>query len=122
MKIKMLARVMLLLGVAFVAEVGVAQVSVDLSGYGVKVQTGKGVNVQAGNGVKVQTGKSSKDDDDSDVIGSDVEMEGVAVINGQVFIDGVKVPKGKTSYTSKKTGKSYQIHWGKNGNVEVSEK
>ena len=55
-------------------------------------------------------------------IDEDVEMEGIAVINGEVFIDGVKVPKGKTSYTSRKTGKTYQIKWGRNGNVAVEEK
>lgn len=62
------------------------------------------------------------DDEDDSSIGSDVQIEGVAVINGKVFIDGVKVPKGTTSYRSKKTGKSYQIRWGNNGNVEVTEK
>lgn len=103
-----------------------AQVSVDVSGYGVKVQTGNGVKVQTGNGTKVQTGKArpadDDDDDDASPIGSNVEIEGVAVVNGQVFIDGVKVPKGTSSYRSKKTGKVYQIRWGKNGNVEVNEK
>ena len=48
-------------------------------------------------------------------------MEGVAVINDDVFIDGEKVPRGKTRYTSKKTGKSYRIQWGKNGNVSVEQ-
>jgi len=48
-------------------------------------------------------------------------MEGVAVINDDVFIDGEKIQRGKTSYTSKKTGKSYRIQWGKNGNVSVEQ-
>lgn len=109
---------------SLLSSLAFSQVSVDVSGYGVKVQTGNGVKVQTGNGTKVQTGKShrSDDDDDDSPIGSDVEMEGIAVINGQVFVDGVKVPKGTTSYRSKKTGKVYQIRWGKNGNVEVNEK
>jgi hypothetical protein len=55
-------------------------------------------------------------------IGADVEMTGVAVINGEVYIDGEKLPPGKRSFTSKKTGKNYAIEWGKNGNVSVAEK
>jgi len=86
-----------------------AQVSVDISGRGVRVQQG------GGSEVNVNTGSSGS-------VASDVEMEGVAVINGDVFIDGNRVPKGKTLYTSKKSGKTYRIDWGKNGNVSVSEK
>lgn len=83
-----------------------AQVVVDASKHGVKVQAASDGSVQV----------------DSGSIAPDVQMEGVAVINGEVFIDGEQVPKGKTSYTAKKTGKSYRIQWGKNGNVSVSEK
>jgi hypothetical protein len=49
-------------------------------------------------------------------------MDGIAVINGEVFVDGEKVPKGKSPYTSKKSGKTYVIKWGKDGNVAVQEK
>ena len=83
-----------------------AQVSVDLSGYGVKVQTGKGASVSNTTGS----------------IESDVQMEGVAVINGEVFVDGEKVPRGKSPYTSRKSGKTYNIKWGKDGTVAVQEK
>lgn len=83
-----------------------AQVAVDVSGYGVRIQQG------AGGGVGVESGS----------IGPDVQMDGVAVINGEVFVDGEKVPKGKKTYTSKKSGKTYRIHRGENGNVSVSEK
>jgi hypothetical protein len=86
-----------------------AQVAVDVSGGGVKVQTGSG----KGSSVAVNT---------AGTIDSDVQMEGVAVINGEVFVDGEKVPKGKTSYTGKKSGKTYLIKWGKDGNVAVQEK
>ena len=55
-------------------------------------------------------------------IGSDVQIEGVTIINDDVFIDGEKVPRGKTVYTSKKSKKTYLIQWGKNGNISVSEK
>lgn len=86
-----------------------AQVSVDVSGHGVHVKQ------SGGKDVNVDTGSSGS-------VAPDVEMEGVAVINGDVFVDGTKVPKGKTLYTSKKSGKTYHINWGKNGNVSVSEK
>jgi len=86
-----------------------AQVSVDLSGYGVKVQTG------GAGGTSVTTNEAG-------TLGPDVEMEGVAVINGEVFIDGTKVPKGKTVHTSKKSGKTYLIQWGRDGSVAVKEK
>lgn len=81
-----------------------AQVAVDVSGSGVKIKNGAAVGASLG------------------VIGPDVQIEGVTVINGAVFIDGEPVPKGKTSFTGKKSGKSYQIEWGKDGNVSVSEK
>ena len=86
-----------------------AQVAVDVSSHGVKVQTGNG------NSAKIASGTSG-------TVAPDVQMEGVAIINDEVFIDGERVPKGKTSYTAKKTGKSYRIQWGKDGNVSVSEK
>lgn len=98
---------LILAGVAtFISGAAIAQVSVDVSGYGVRVQSGTDPEVNA------KTGR----------IGPDVQMEGVAVINGDVFIDGEKIPKGKSAYTSKKTKKTYLIHWGKDGNVSVTEK
>lgn len=87
-----------------------AQISVDLSGSSVKVKTGGG----KGTSTSIATNTEG-------TIDSDVEMEGIAVINGQVFIDGVKIPRGKTSYVSKKSGKSYTIKSGKDNNVSVQE-
>lgn len=86
-----------------------AQVAVDLSAYGVKLKTGD----KSGSNVAVNSAGS---------IDSSVEMEGVAVINGDVFVDGDKVPKGVTSYKSRKSGVVYEIKWGKNGNVAIREK
>ena len=96
----------LALALAFSTPLAFAQVSVDLSGLGVKVQTGKG-------NTAVNTGGS---------VESDVQMDGVAVINGEVFVDGEKVPRGKSPYTSKKSGRTYNIKWGKDGTVAVQEK
>lgn len=58
---------------------------------------------------------------DAGVVGAGVEMTGVAVINGAVWIDGVRISKPQSVYTSKKTGKTYHIRWGKDGNVSVAE-
>lgn len=73
-----------------------AQVSVSIGAGGVQVSTGEETGVQ-----------------------DDVQIQGVAVINGAVYIDGDKVPKGQRTYTSKKTGKRYEINWGRDGNVAV---
>ncbi|MCX7178086.1 MAG: hypothetical protein NTX56_04685 [Proteobacteria bacterium] len=74
-----------------------------------------------GKEAKATSGNRGSPQVSAGVIGSDVQIEGIAVINGEVFIDGEQVPRGKVSYTSKKTGKSYRIQWGKDGNVSVSE-
>lgn len=92
---------------AFAAQ---AQVSVYLSGSSVKMETG------VAKGTSTSTATNTEG-----TIDSDVEMEGIAVINGQVFIDGVKIARGKTSYISKKSGKSYTIKSDKDGNVSVQE-
>ena len=41
-------------------------------------------------------------------IASDAEITGITVINGEVWIDGQKVPPGVTRFTSR-SGKSYRI-------------
>lgn len=95
---------------------GLVTAAMCLSVYGQGV-----VNVTAG-GVRVQVGKDNVASNAAGDLGTDVEMDGVAVINGNVYIDGQKVPRGKTSYVSKKTGKAYRIQWGGDGNVAVEEK
>lgn len=95
--------------VIFAGGLANAQVSVGVSDAEIKVQTGNA------NGSSVVVNSAG-------TIDADVQMEGVAIINGEVFVDGEKIPKGKTAYTSKKTGKSYTIKWGRNGNVAVQEK
>ena len=90
------------------------QVTVDIPGASVKVQKGNG-------NAAVSVGPGSTASNSSGAIAADVEMEGVAIINDDVFIDGEKIQRGKTRHTSKKTGKSYRIQWGKNGNVSVEQ-
>lgn len=92
----------------------VAQVTVDVPGASVRINKGTG-------NAAVSVGPGSSASNSSGSVDADVEMEGVAVINDDVFIDGEKIPRGKTRYTSKKTGKSYRIKWGKNGNVSVEQ-
>lgn len=89
------------LGLAAVAH---GQVSVDLSNGNVAVKLGKG-NVAGSTAGTVE---------------EDVDMTGVAVINGDVFVDGEKVPRGKKVVKSKKTGTVYHIQWGRDGNVSVT--
>lgn len=91
----------------FVAVPVPAQVSVSVGGQRIEVQNGKGRNVSVN-----RQGE----------IAEDAEISGVTVINDDVFIDGIKIPRGTKTYTSKKTGKTYRIQWGKNGNVSVEEK
>ena len=53
--------------------------------------------------------------------GDSVEIEGITIINGEVSIDGVKIPRGTRKYRSPKSGKSYLIEWGHGNNVSVAE-
>ena len=84
-----------------------AQVSVDISAPGVRVIKGSA----GANHVENASGK----------IDPEAEIEGVAVINEDVWIDGEKLPRTKTQHKSKKTGKTYLIKRG-GSNVTVSEK
>lgn len=90
------------------------QVSVDIPGTSVKIKKGD-------SNTAVSVGPGSTASNSAGIVEDDVEMEGVAIINDDVFIDGEKIQRGKTRHTSKKTGKSYRIKWGKNGNVSVEQ-
>lgn len=96
------------------SSVVAGQVSVDVPGGRVQVKKGSG-------GAAVSVGPGSKASNSSGSIAADVEMEGVAVINDDVFIDGKKIQRGKTRHTSVKSGKSYRIQWGNNGNISVEQ-
>jgi len=56
----------------------------------------------------------------SGVIDEDAQIEGITVINGEVTIDGVKIPRGTKKYRSAKSGKTYVIEWGKDNNVSIA--
>jgi hypothetical protein len=103
-----------LLGVMWASQ-ALGQVNVNVPGVNVSV----GGNGQ-GN-VSVSVGGKNKVGNTAGSIDEDVEMEGVAIINGAVTIDGEKVPKGKTRHTGKKSGIKYLIKWSKDGDVAVSQ-
>lgn len=100
------ARLLLIAGLAAAAAAS-AQVAVDFSDGGVRVQS------RAGGSVAANT---------AGTIDPDVEMEGVAVINGEVFIDGEKVPRNRSTFKARKSGKTYRITRGGDGSVAVQEK
>ncbi len=139
----MKASAMVLL-LALGATSATAQVSVSVGGAGgVNVNTGGagGVSVNTGNGSKVDTGRTtagakgnavyvnpgqssssithspgtkvttSRDDDDA---------SGISVVNGNVTIDGVRVPPSATRWTGK-DGTKYRIKRSGKGNVSVEE-
>ncbi len=49
-------------------------------------------------------------------VASGAEISGITVINGEVWIDGQKVPRGAKKFTAK-SGKTYLIESGPNGVV-----
>lgn len=71
-------------------------------------------------GIAISIGQSDARNE-SGVIDDDVEIEGVVIINGEVSIDGVPIPRGTKKYRSARTGKTYRIEWGKGDHVSVSE-
>lgn len=121
-----------------------AQVSVSVGGpAGVDVKTGGtgGVSVNTGNGTNVNTGKTSTHtkgnavyvnpgQSSSSITHSpgttvttrkgDDDASGISVVNGNVTIDGVKVPPSATRWTGK-DGTKYRIKRSGKGNVSVEE-
>lgn len=89
-----------------------AQISIDIPG--ISVHTGAGSKTSSsGNTVANEKG----------VIGPDADIEGVTIINDELYIDGVKIARGTTEYKAKKSKKTYSIRWGKKGEgVTVTEK
>lgn len=101
----------------YIATVLLLSCSLANASFGEAVVDGAGVEVNA----DISDSADSKDGADSGMVGADVEMTGFAVINGAVWIDGVKIHQPQSVYISKKSGKTYRIYWGKNDNVSVAE-
>jgi hypothetical protein len=87
-------------------------VCISLQAQAGTVKPQKGPDLEENDSVSIETG----------VVHSDVQMIGTAVINGVVYIDGEKIPSNITTFTSRKSGNSYLIKRGKNGNVSITEK
>lgn len=117
------------------AASAVAQVSVSVGGPdGVNVNTGgaggtsvnTGKTTTKGNGVYVNPGQSSSSITHSPGTtvtthkGDDQGSSGISTVNGQVTIDGVKVPPSATRWTGK-DGTKYRIKRSSKGNVSVEE-
>jgi len=134
------ARSICLLWLAGTATLTAAQVRVQtgstdiqVGANGVSVRTGDGSSVRTGSeGSKVKSGAQVKDittiateGSTASVsvggIGEGVEMQGVAVINGRVYVDGKEVPPNVTRYKSPRTGELYVIQRGKDGVSVTSE-
>lgn len=81
-----------------------ADLSIDISG----------VSVRTASGTTVSRSKNTVANEKG-AIDQDADVEGVLIINDEVYIDGQRVSKGVTGYVSKKTKKSYSIHWGRKG-------
>lgn len=87
---------------------------VHAKGQSVEIVTDEIRITKGGSGVNTVENSSGK-------IDPRAEIEGITVINEDVWIDGEKVPRTKTHYKSRKSGKTYMIKRG-DGNVSVLEK
>jgi hypothetical protein len=99
----------------FAGVPAMAQMNIKVPGVDVSMGSGSGGNMNISIGGKNSVGNVAGHIDE----GADVE--GVSVINGEVTIDGEKVPKGKTRHTGKRSGTKYVIKWGRDGNVAISQ-
>ncbi len=104
---------------------GAGGVSVDTGSGGTNVTTGKTTTSTKGNAVYTNPGQSSSSITHSP--GTTVTTgkgddagSGVSVVNGNVTIDGVKVPPSATRWTGK-DGTKYRIKRSGKGNVSVEE-
>lgn len=103
-----------------IALPAVAQVRVQAGGTSVNVGDdgdGGDVDVHAKNITAITT-----DGSEASVtvggIGDNVQIQGVTVINGRVYIDGKEIPPQVTRYKSPRTGEVYLIQR-KGGSVQV---
>ncbi len=98
--------------VAYIAGVCSAQVSVSGPGYRIDVERGGLTRTQTA----MSNGEAGK------VLAEDAEIEGVTIVDSDVFIDGERVEKNKSWVISRKTGRKYQILRDRDGNISVTER
>jgi hypothetical protein len=110
------------------ATTAIAQIKVDTGDTSVVIGGGGGVEVRTRDAGSVTTRSNSTTaiaTDGSTVrnsvggIGSNVDVQGVTVINGRVYIDNKEIPPDVTRYKSPRTGEVYTIKR-KGGSVEVT--
>lgn len=86
---------------------GGSSISIDAAG-SVSVKS-DGKNVTAGSGAQVSVGPDNEARSSLGEIDPDVNIEGVTIINGKLWIDGKEIPPGVKRYKSPKTGTVYKI-------------
>jgi hypothetical protein len=112
---------------ALVSSTAMAQIRVDTGGTSVVIGGGN-VDVRTNEAGSVTTRGSSNSAiatggntvrNTVGGIGSNVDVQGVTVINGRVYIDNKEIPPDVTRYKSPRTGEVYIIKR-KGGSVEVT--
>lgn len=109
------------------ASPSMAQVRVQAGGTSVNIGAGGDVSVRGGGAnvnvrAKDMTAIATEGNTVSNSvggIGEGVDIQGVAVINGRVYIDNKEIPPKVTRYKSPRTGEVYIIRR-KGGSVEVT--
>ena len=105
-------------GLAFCAVAALAQVSVKTPAQEIKIGKGHDVTVRADGVTAVATEGSNASVTVGGIEGN-ADIQGVAVINGRVSIDGKEIPASVTRYKSPRTGTVYVIQR-KGGSVNVT--
>jgi hypothetical protein len=110
-----------------ISNTAIAQIRVDtggtsvvIGGGNVDVRTSEGgsVSTHGGSTTAIATGGNTARNTVGG-IGSNVDVQGVTVINGRVYIDNKEIPPDVTRYKSPRTGEVYIIKR-KSGSVEVT--
>jgi hypothetical protein len=101
-----------------ISAAAMAQIRVDTGDSSVVIGAGGGVDVRTKDSGTVSTHGTSSAAIATDSstarntvggVGSNVDIQGVAVINGRVYIDNKEIPPNVTRYKSPRTGEVYVI-------------
>lgn len=122
---------MIVVGLAGLVAIGVAgaawaQIGIAAGGQDVRIGAdgsvsvrGGGEDLRVGSGGQVSAGSGNEVKSSVGEIAPGVNIEGVTIINGKLWIDGKEIPPGVKRYKSPKTGKQYNIER-KGNNVSVT--
>lgn len=93
------------------AQAATAQVKINSSGQNIQIGSDGSVSIQTADAHMAvgQDRQANHSINSSGQIDADVNISGVTIINGKLWIDGDEVPSGVKEYTSPKTGKRYKI-------------